>query len=419
MKSLDFFGGRVFSTRDFLIAPRVFGNVAAADNAVAERDRSFTHHGDGGVAFNDGLAAVGDMIAADKDALGLVRCVIGLGHSGGDKSLASDLTLGTIKVTNDNTGYHSGVMAFRGYTDSKYKVAVDQVILGYNTSLQVHDDMKEDQLTINKVVVNSAVPHGKTSADYENNKEQFATQIEVWQNGVGTVGATMNIGELVVENDRIVALSNRTLTASEAYIKNTHLNIGKVTLNQGAKIRSGYSAGGANSIPETVNATGIAWAETNLSEIEALGDATIEIDNGTLDIEKISVASDKTLKIDTHQTSVTGESGYKTEALLGSKNGGVLFVHLNNNSTLDFNSKTVAESKMDIAAVANAPGKVLLGENASLNGESITVTGLDVGATGNLNEDLKVLAGVVEKDQKGLEGIKVTQQATDINCLSK
>lgn len=310
-------------------------------------------------------------------------------------------------------------MAFRGYTDSKYKVAVDQVILGYNTSLQVHDDMKEDQLTINKVVVNSAVPHGKTSADYENNKEQFATQIEVWQNGVGTVGATMNIGELVVENDRIVALSNRTLTASEAYIKNTHLNIGKVTLNQGAKIRSGYSAGGANSIPETVNATGIAWAETNLSEIEALGDATIEIDNGTLDIEKISVASDKTLKIDTHQTSVTGESGYKTEALLGSKNGGVLFVHLNNNSTLDFNSKTVAESKMDIAAVANAPGKVLLGENASLNGESITVTGLDVGATGNLNEDLKVLAGVVEKDQKGLEGIKVTQQATDINCLSK
>ena len=98
-------------------------------------------------------------------------------ETGGDKSLASDLTLGTIKVTNDDTGYHSGVMAFRGYTDSKYKVAVDQVILGYNTSLQVHDDMKEDQLTINKVVVNSAVPPGKTSADYENNKEQFATQI--------------------------------------------------------------------------------------------------------------------------------------------------------------------------------------------------------------------------------------------------
>ena len=107
-------------------------------------------------------------------------------------------------------------MAFLGYTDSKYKVAVDQVILGYNTSLQVQGDMKEDQLTINKVVVNSAVPDGKTSAEYENNKEQFATQIEVWQNGVGTVGATMNIGELVVENDRIVALSNRTLTAPEA-----------------------------------------------------------------------------------------------------------------------------------------------------------------------------------------------------------
>ena len=187
-----------------------------------------------------------------------------------------------------------------------------------------------------------------------------------------------------------------------------------MTLNQGEKLEAVIRLLVQIRSPKTVNATGIAWAETNLSEIEALGDAAIEIDNGTLDIEKISLAADKTLKIDTHQTSVTGGSDCKTEALLGSKDGGVLFVRLNNHSTLDFNSKTVAESKMDIAAVANAPGKVLLGENAFSNGESITVTGLDVGATGNLNEDLKVLAGVVEKNQKGLEGIKVTQQATDI-----
>lgn len=335
-------------------------------------------------------------------------------EKGESKSLASDLTLGAIKVTNDNTGYHSGLMAFLGYTDSKYKVAVDQVILGYNTSLQVQDDMKEDQLTINKVVVNSAVPDGKTSAEYENNKEQFATQIEVWRNNDGgTVGATMNIGELVVENDRIVALSNRTLTAPEAYIKNTHLNIGKVTLNQGAKIRSGYSAAGANSIPETVNATGIAWAETNLTEVEALGDSIIEIDNGTLDIGKLSVAADKTLKIDTHKTPISSDA-QKTEALLGSGESAALNVHLAKNSTLDFNAKTVADSQMAISTVANAPGKVSLGDNATLKGENISVTGLDVGATGDLGEDLKALAGVVQKDQKGLAGITVTQQATDI-----
>lgn len=335
-------------------------------------------------------------------------------EKGVSKSLASDLTLGAIKVTNDNTGYHSGLMAFLGYTDSKYKVAVDQVILGYNTSLQVQGDMKEDQLTINKVVVNSAVPDGKTSAEYENNKEQFATQIEVWRNNDGgTVGATMNIGELVVENDRIVALSNRTLTAPEAYIKNTHLNIGKVTLNQGAKIRSGYSAAGANSIPETVNATGIAWAETNLTEVEALGDSIIEIDNGTLDIGKLSVAADKTLKIDTHKTPISSDA-QKTEALLGSGESAALNVHLAKNSTLDFNAKTVADSQMAISTVANAPGKVSLGDNATLKGENISVTGLDVGATGDLGEDLKALAGVVQKDQKGLAGITVTQQATDI-----
>lgn len=339
--------------------------------------------------------------------------------TGKDQSLASDLALGTVKVTNKNNGYHSGVLAFYGYTDSNYKVTVDQVILGYNTSLQVFDDMKEDQLTINKVVVNNDVPDGMTPEAYEKNKEQFATQIEVFQtkdNGKdnGKVGATMNIGELTVEDGRIVALTNRGTTAPEAYIKNTHLNIGKVSLKQGSKLRSGYSAGGADEVPEDLNEKGIAWSEAKLSEVEVLGDAVIDIDNGTLDIGKITVTADKTLNIETHKLSATESSNFKTEALLGSGATGVLAVHLDKNSTLDFNAKTVVDSKVDVTTVANAPGKVLLGKNASLKGEDITVTGLDVGATGNLSEDLKALASVVTKDQKGLNGIKVTQQATDI-----
>lgn len=334
--------------------------------------------------------------------------------TGKDQSLASDLALGTVKVTNENNGYHSGVLAFRGYTDSNYRVTVDQVILGYNTSLQVFDDMKEDQLTINKVVVNNAVPDDKTPADYEKNKEQFATQIEVFQTkDNGKVGATMNIGELTVEDGRIVALSNRPENATEAYIKNTHLNIGKVTLNQDAKLRSGYSATGSASLNNKLTPTGLAWGETYLDVVEALGDAIIEIDNGTLDIGRLSVAADKTLTIDTHETPVS-TANQKTEALLGSGKNVAMAVHLDKNSTLDFNAKTVVDSKVDVTTVANAPGKVLLGKNASLKGEDITVTGLDVGATGNLSEDLKALASVVTKDQKGLNGIKVTQQATDI-----
>ena len=334
--------------------------------------------------------------------------------TGKDQSLASDLALGTVKVTNKNNGYHSGVLAFYGYTDSNYKVTVDQVILGYNTSLQVFDDMKEDQLTINKVVVNNDVPDGMTPEAYEKNKEQFATQIEVFQTkDNGKVGATMNIGELTVEDGRIVALSNRPANATEAYIKNTHLNIGKVTLNQDAKLRSGYSATGSASLNDNLTPTGLAWGETYLDDVEALGDATIEIDNGTLDIGRLSVAADKTLTIDTHETPVS-TANQKTEALLGSGKNVAMAVHLDKNSTLDFNAKTVVDSKVDVTTVANAPGKVLLGKNASLKGEDITVTGLDVGATGNLSEDLKALASVVTKDQKGLNGIKVTQQATDI-----
>lgn len=334
-------------------------------------------------------------------------------QTGADKSLVSDLALGTVKVTNENNGSHSGLLAFRGYTDSKYKVTVDKIILGYNTSLQVFNDMKEDQLTIHKVVVSNDVPPRMSEADFEQHKEQFATQIEVWHHELGNVGATMNIGELTVEDGRIVALSNRAPTAPENYINNTHLNIGKVTLKQDAKLRSGYSAGGGDTVPNEVNAKGIAWAETNLTEVEALGDSIIEIDNGTLDIGKLSVAADKTLKIDTHKTPISSDA-QKTEALLGSGESAALNVHLAKNSTLDFNAKTVADSQMAISTVANAPGKVSLGDNATLKGENISVTGLDVGATGDLGEDLKALAGVVQKDQKGLAGITVTQQATDI-----
>ena len=329
-------------------------------------------------------------------------------------SLDSDLSLGTVKVTHKNDGWHSGALVFRGYADSKYKVTVDKVVLGYNTSLQVFDDMREDQLTIHKVVVNNDVPTETNVADFEKHKEQFATQIEVWQQkNIGKVGATMNIGELTVEDGRIVALSNRPANATDAYIKNTHLNIGKVTLNQNAKLRSGYSAGGNATLTDKLSPAGLAWGETNLGVVEALGDAIIEIDNGTLDIGKLSIAADKTLKIDTHKTSISSEA-QKTEALLGSGESAALNVHLAKNSTLDFNAKTVADSQMAISTVANAPGKVSLGDNATLKGENISVTGLDVGATGNLGEDLKALAGVVQKDQKGLAGITVTQQATDI-----
>lgn len=135
-------------------------------------------------------------------------------------SLDSDLSLGTVKVTHKNDGWHSGALIFRGYKDSKYKVTVDKVVLGYNTALQVFDDMREDQLTIRKVVVNNDVPTGMDVADFEQHKEQFATQIEVWQQkNIGKVGATMNIGELTVEDGRIVALSNRPANATEAYIK--------------------------------------------------------------------------------------------------------------------------------------------------------------------------------------------------------
>ena len=99
--ALDY-GGRVLSRRDWGIVPYVFGNVAAADDALADRDRAFTRHDDGGVAFNDGLAAVGDIIAADENAFltesdGLVLGRIDLNGGGlcrGGSAFTSDAATG-------------------------------------------------------------------------------------------------------------------------------------------------------------------------------------------------------------------------------------------------------------------------------------------------------------------------------------
>lgn len=99
--ALDF-GGRVFLARSCGVAHLVFSNVAAADDALAERDCAFTRHGDGGVAFNCGLAAVGEVVAANENVIvpegdGLVLGCIdrnGGGLSRGGSSLSRDAAAG-------------------------------------------------------------------------------------------------------------------------------------------------------------------------------------------------------------------------------------------------------------------------------------------------------------------------------------
>lgn len=333
-----------------------------------------------------------------------------------NQSLKSDLTLDNIRINHTNDGYHNGLIAFRGVTDSKYNVTVNNVYLGYNTALQVFDDMRDGQLTIKKVVVNSSMPEGSSVADYESKKEQFATQIEVWRpsDGTGKLGATMNIGELVVEDGRIVALTNRAVaSAPGSYMKNTHLNIGKVTLNQNAKLRSGYSAAGSSSLSDNMTPTGLAWSSTELKEVQALGDATIEIDNGVFNVEKISVASEKTLTVQTNEKPISTDKR-KTEALFAANDNNALAVSLDKSAVLNFNAKSATDLTLDVATLANAPGKVVLGANATLEGNSVSVTGLDSGASGNLNKDLASLAQVVQKDGKSVAGVEVIQEATDI-----
>ena len=318
------------------------------------------------------------------------------------------LTLSSVTVTDvQSQGTHSGwigIFAREGEGLKNQRITFDQVNLGKNTAFQLHGDVEEGLVYVDEMNITNDVPQGMNPEAYDpvNN----AAQIEAWGGRTPSWGqyaginsATLTIGRLVVREGQSVAFSMRNTEG--AYVNGTKLNIGEVSLEEGASVRSGYSC---NSAGQPV---GEAWSSTVIDSVNVHGDSSITVDNGTFDIDNINIDDRKALSVVTNEQSASSASSV-------AKIRGNLNVYLGKDSSLNFNAKTVTDSQMTISTVANAPGKVSLGENATLKGENISVTGLDVGATGDLGEDLKTLAGVVQKDQKGLAGITVTQQATDI-----
>ena len=209
----------------------------------------------------------------------------------------------------------------------------------------------------------------------------------------------MTIGTLNVRNN---ATAGFTVTAiTDATNLGSHdLEVGKVILAEGASF--------ANTRRGTEDRK-VGYENLYVGSIEAKGDTNVNLDYGVTHVGRIDVADNSTLTIGASGKIPTSVS----EGTLSS-NDDALGVMLNENSVLKLNSATSDDTMVSIQTDADAGSSFEIGAKSKLTGEKVSVTGLDTGASGDLQNDLSSLAQVVQKDGKVLAGVSVTQQATDI-----
>ena len=317
------------------------------------------------------------------------------------------LTLSSVTVTDaQSQGTHSGwigIFAREGDGIKNQNITFNQVNLGKNTAFQLHGDVAEGLVYVGEMNITNDIPQDGNPEAYDPVKN--AAQIEAWGGDSwkeydGKNSVALSIGRLVVQEGQSVAFSMRNNPQEGGYADGTKLNIGEISLAEGASVRSGYSS---NYVGQP---TGEAWTRTSIETVNVHGNSKITVDNGTLDISNINVDDSRTLSIVTNKDSEVSAS---SAAVRGNLN-----VSLGKDSNLAFDAKLTEQSSIAVSTLASAPGKVVLGANATLEGNSVSVTGLDSGASGNLNKDLASLAQVVQKDGKSVAGVEVIQEATDI-----
>ena len=204
----------------------------------------------------------------------------------------------------------------------------------------------------------------------------------------------MTIGTLNVQNN---ATAGFTVTAANAMNLGSHdLEVGKVILADGASFANTRRGNEARKV---------GYKNLYVGSTEAKGITNVYLDYGVTHVGRIDVADNSTLTI--------GASEEIFEGTLSS-NGDALGVKLNENSVLKINSATSDDTMVSIQTDADAGSSFEIGAKSKLTGEKVSVTGLDTGASGDLQNDLLSLAQVVQKDGKVLAGVSVTQQATDI-----
>lgn len=282
----------------------------------------------------------------------------------------------------------------------KTYLTINELTLGLNTALQLSGNVTDNTVNFKKIIITNETEDGHELGEYDPIK--YAVNIQAYQQNYSGPEAKKNsfkLNEVIVEKNAAVTFSAK---GSDAFASASTVTVSNLILKDKAQVISGYAYGWSG-------IGGLATGKTLFESVVANGDASITVDNGTLTLGKLNVDAGKTLKIHSNSESLVNK-------LAGSVAGidNEIFVSLAENSALDFDATTIEKTELTVTTKASNPGKVSLGENTTLKGEAISVTGLDSGATGDVNKDLAALAQVVQKDGKGIAGVAVTQEATDI-----
>lgn len=296
----------------------------------------------------------------------------------------------------------SDLPSYNKLDPNKTYITINELRLGLNTSLQMSGNITDKTADIRKLVVTTDTAEDHTIDKYDPLKN--AVNIQAYANAYGKVTGTSNsftLKEVLVEDDASVTFSAK---GTAEFAKASSITVSKLTLGEQAKVLSGYSYGNEGE-------GGLATGVTHFDQVIANGNSTITIDNGTLSFGALDVKADKELTVNANISSVVNAG---TPANVAGVNN-TLTVSLAEKSTLRLNAATADKTTVTVATGANAPGQLLLGEQSTLKGESISVVSAGDQSTGNTQNDLNALASVVvDSKNDHVAGVQVTQEANEL-----
>lgn len=334
----------------------------------------------------------------------------------GDYPADFSYSLGTIAFTaNPTTGAHkffavlddSELASYNMLDPDRTYMTIEALRLGLNTALQFSGNTTDKTAVIRKVVVTTATPDGQDPNAYK--RLINSVNIQAWAcaycaNGPVGDASSFTLPEVIVEDNAVVTFSARN-SANVSYAQASSVKVSQLTLNDNTLVLSGYSYGGSGT------PTGRSAGTTLFEEVSAAGNADITIDNGTLTLGKLDIASGKSLTVTSNATQVVTDGTPASVAGVGNK----LNVKLAGESTLTLNAPTADNTKMSVDTAANAPGQVRLGTQATLTGGAISVVSAGDQSTGDTQNDLNVLAKVVvDAAGANVAGVQITQKGNDL-----
>lgn len=294
--------------------------------------------------------------------------------------------------------------SFNQLDPNRTYMTIDELRLGLNTALQFSGNTTDKTAVISRVVVTTDIPDGQDPNAYD--RLINSVNIQAWACAYGQVtgdASSFTLPEVIVEDNAVVTFSARNST-NESYAQASSVKVSQLTLNDNTHVLSGYSYGGSGT-------TGRSAGTTLFEKVSAAGDADITIDNGTLTLGKLDIASGKKLTVKSNETMVA--TAGTSASVAGVDNN--LNVTLAGASTLTLNAPTADETTMSVATAANAPGQVCLGTQATLTGDAISVVSAGDQSTGDTQNDLNVLAKVVvDAAGANVAGVQITQKGNDL-----